>query len=217
MQSLLHRSNIVYRAYSPILAYSGYLVIRSNSSPPVCRAIWYTCSHQEDIAANAKCEKMHQSAYILRFSIYSKVPPLTDPRIVLQRADEVSTAFRMLSDAQTSTLVLTGDSGTGKSILAALLYRRLEMAIQAGQAPIQHLVWLSLGSNATLPDVIATILREIEIGEERKMSAGVGNVGTGAVALGATKLKVEWRSERRKERVWDEDCVGHSERGAQGP
>src|SRR5437764_7386547 len=112
---------------------------------------------------------MHQSPYILSSSIYSKVPPLTDPRIVLQRADEVSTAFRMLSDAQTSTLVLTGDSGAGKSTLAALLYRRLEMAIQAGQAPIRHLVWLSLGSNVTLPDVIATILREIEI-----------NVGAGA-------------------------------------
>ena len=109
---------------------------------------------------------MHQSPYILRSSIYSKVPPLTDPRIVLQRVDEVSTAFRMLSDAQTSTLVLTGDSGAGKSTLAALLYRRLEMAIQAGQAPIRHLVWLSLGSNATLPDVIATILREIEIVDE---------------------------------------------------
>src|SRR6266567_2039051 len=43
------------------------------------------------------------------------------------------------------------------------------------------------------------------------------HVGTPLAALGATKLKVEWRSERRKERVWDEDCVGHSERGAQGP
>ncbi|HWZ18706.1 MAG TPA: tetratricopeptide repeat protein [Ktedonobacteraceae bacterium] len=87
---------------------------------------------------------------------------MTDPRIVLQRADEVSAAFRMLGDAQTSTLVLTGDSGAGKSTLAALLYRRLELAIQAGQAPIRHLAWLSPGSNATLPDVIATILREIE-------------------------------------------------------
>src|SRR5262245_32745767 len=110
---------------------------------------------------------MHQSPYILSFSICSKVPPLTDPRIVLQRADEVSAAFRMLGAAQTSTLVLTGDSGVGKSMLAALLHRRLEMAIQAGQAPIRHLVWLSLGSNATLPDVIAAILREIEIGEGR--------------------------------------------------
>src|SRR5437660_12686483 len=116
---------------------------------------------------------MHQSPYILRSSIYSKVPPLTDPRIVLQRADEVSTAFHMLGDAQTSTLVLTGESGAGKSTLAALLYRRLEMAIQTGQVPIRHLAWLSLGSNATLPDVIATILREIESDE------GVGNVGVG--------------------------------------
>jgi len=104
---------------------------------------------------------MHQSPYILRSSIYSKIPPLTDPHIVLQRVDEVSTAFRMLSDSQISTLVLTGDSGAGKSTLAALLYRRLEKAIRAGQAPIQHLVWLSLGSNTTLPDVIAEILREI--------------------------------------------------------
>ena len=105
---------------------------------------------------------MHQSSYVLRSSIYSKIPPSTDPHIVLQRADEVNTAFRMLSHTQISTLVLTGDLGAGKSTLAALLYRRLEMAKQAGQAPIQHLVWVSLGSNTTLPDVIAEILREIE-------------------------------------------------------
>ncbi len=61
---------------------------------------------------------MHQSPYILKSSIYSKVPPLTDPRIVLQRADEINTAFRMLGDAQTSTLVLIGDAGAGKSMLA---------------------------------------------------------------------------------------------------
>ncbi|HYX49819.1 MAG TPA: AAA family ATPase, partial [Ktedonobacteraceae bacterium] len=104
---------------------------------------------------------MHQSPYILRSSIYSKVPPLTDPRVVLQRTDEVSTAFRMLSDPQTNTLVLTGDSGAGKSTLAALLFRGLEMAVQARQVPIRHMLWLSLGTNATLPDVIATILREV--------------------------------------------------------
>jgi len=126
---------------------------------------------------------MQQSPYILRFSIHSKVPPLTDPRIVLQRAEEVSAAFRMLSDTQTSTLVLTGDPGAGKSTLAALLYRRFEIAVQAGQAPIRHLVWLSLGSSATLPDVIAAILSEIEAAEVRKAGAstgvGVGNVGAG--------------------------------------
>lgn len=146
-------------------------------------AVWYTGTHQEDIPAIVKCENMQQSPYIFRFSIHSKVPPLTDPRIVLQRADEVSAAFRMLSDAQTSTLVLTGDAGVGKSTLAALLYRRLEIAEQAGQGPTRHLVWLSLGSSATLPDVIAAILSEIEIANGRKTGAsngaGVGNVGTG--------------------------------------
>lgn len=125
------------------------------------RALWYTCSRHRPLAAVSKCEKMHQSPYILRSSIYSKVPPLTDPRVVLQRTDEVSTAFRMLSDPQTSTLVLTGDSGAGKSTLAALLFRGLEMAVRARQVPIRHMLWLSLGTNATLPDVIATILREV--------------------------------------------------------
>jgi tetratricopeptide (TPR) repeat protein len=87
---------------------------------------------------------------------------LADPGVVLQRADEVNAAYRMLSDPQTCTLVLTGDSGVGKSMLAALLLRRVGMAIQAGQAPIRHLVWLSLGPNVTLPDVIAAILSEID-------------------------------------------------------
>src|SRR6516164_1625814 len=105
---------------------------------------------------------MHQTPYILRSSIYSHVPPLADPGVVLQRADEVNAAYRMLSDPQTCTLVLTGDSGVGKSMLAALLLRRVEMAIQAGQAPIRHLVWLSLGPNVTLPDVIAAILCGID-------------------------------------------------------
>src|SRR5205814_9761505 len=91
--------------------------------------------------------------------------------------DEGNTALRMLGDAQTSSLVLIGEAGAGKSMLAALLYRRIEMVIGAGQAPIRHLVWLSLGPNATLPDVIAVILREIEIADKRK--TGAGNVGVG--------------------------------------
>ena len=126
--------------------------------------------------------KMHHSPYILRSSIYSTVPPLTDSRIVLQRADEVSIAYRMLSDPQTSTLVLTGDSGAGKSTLAALLFRRLEMAIQAGQVPIRHLVWLNLGPNATLPDVIATILREVEIIDKKSIEGNDGAGGDSAPA-----------------------------------
>src|SRR5271157_985503 len=114
---------------------------------------------------------MQQSPYMFRLSIHSTMPPLTDPRIVLQRVDEVSAAFRMLSDAQTSTLVLTGDPGAGKSTLAALLYRNLEMAAQAGQVPVRHFVWLSLGPNAILPDVIAAILSEMKVADANGVGA----------------------------------------------
>ena len=125
-----------------------------------------------------------QQPHVFRLSIYSTVPPLTDPRIVLQRADEVNTVLRMLSDAQTSTVVLTGDPGAGKSTLAALLYRRVEAAVQAGQAPFRRFVWLSLGPNATLPDVIAAIL--FSIGVTGRGRAGGSVTGGAGASIGMT-------------------------------
>lgn len=110
-----------------------------------------------------KIRRMQQRPYIFRINIHTMVPPVTDPPGVLQRADEVSTILRMLVDAQTSTLALTGDPGAGKSTLAALLYRHLEAAARAGQVPTRHFAWLSLGPNATLPDVIAAILGRIGV------------------------------------------------------
>jgi tetratricopeptide (TPR) repeat protein len=116
---------------------------------------------------------MQQLPYIFRLGIHSTTPPVTDARIVQQRADEVSAAFRMLGDTQTNTLVLKGDPGSGKSTLAALLYRSLEMS---PQVPVRHFVWLSLGPNATLPDVIAAILCEIE---KTVPKSGASNGGAG--------------------------------------
>jgi len=106
---------------------------------------------------------MLQPPPIFRLSIHATVPPPTDPRIVLQRTDEVNSVLRMLSDAQISTVVLTGDPGAGKSILAALLYQRLGAAAQAGQTPIRHFAWLTLGPNATLPDVIAAVVGSVDM------------------------------------------------------
>jgi len=93
---------------------------------------------------------------------------MTDPPGVLPRADEVGAVLRMLGAAQTSTLVLTGEAGAGKSMLAALVYRRLETVAQAGQAPIRHFAWLSLGPNATLPEVIAAIVGSIDVGGDAR-------------------------------------------------
>jgi len=83
----------------------------------------------------------------------------------MQRGDEVNAVLRMLMDVQTSTVVLSGDAGAGKSTLAALLYRRLELTLQAGLPAPKHFVWLSLGVHTTLPDVIAAILGGLNISE----------------------------------------------------
>ncbi|TMD53252.1 MAG: hypothetical protein E6I93_08820, partial [Chloroflexi bacterium] len=86
-----------------------------------------------------------QLPHVSRFSVHALLPPSTDSRVILQRADETTAILRMLAEAQTSTVVLTGDAGAGKSILAALVFRQ----VQAGASPFQRFAWLSLGPNAT--------------------------------------------------------------------
>src|SRR5258708_4722225 len=123
---------------------------------------------------------MQQQSRVLRLSIQTMEPPMTDPPGVLPRADEVSAALRMLSAAETSTLVLTGEAGVGKSMLAALVYRRLEAVAQAGQTLIRHFAWLSLGPNATLPEVIAAIVGSIDVGGDEGVRTN-GIIGAGGM------------------------------------
>jgi len=92
------------------------------------------------------------------------VPPTTDARAILQRADEVNAVLRMLREARTSTVVLTGDAGAGKSTLAALVYRQLQSAMGGAPVPFHQFAWLTLGPNATLPDCLATLMSSINAG-----------------------------------------------------
>ena len=88
-------------------------------------------------------------------------PPFLDTTRIMQRADEVGAIQRMLTDPQTTTVVLVGDAGTGKSTLAALLYHRLLMAKNAGMPAPYHLVWLSMSSYTTFPDMLAGLLNSL--------------------------------------------------------
>ncbi|HEY6410043.1 MAG TPA: tetratricopeptide repeat protein [Ktedonobacteraceae bacterium] len=99
------------------------------------------------------------------FSIDATVPPATDISTIMQRGDELMTVLRMLTDLQTSAVALSGDAGAGKSTLAALLYRRLQLTSQAGLPAPRHFVWLSLGAYTTLPDMIAAILSGLHTSE----------------------------------------------------
>ena len=102
-------------------------------------------------------------SYPLAFDIHTATPPPTNPQTIMQRADEVTTVQRMLSDAQTSAVILIGNPGAGKSTLAALLYNRLLLSKQQGLPAPHHLVWLSIGTYTTLPDLFAAILAGLKI------------------------------------------------------
>ncbi len=122
-----------------------------------------------------------QPYHYSRMSIHTTTPPATDSPQILQRTDEVHTVLRMLGEPGTSVTILTGDPGAGKSVLAALVYRYLEAAAQAGPAPLKHFVWLSIGPDATLPDILAAIQDRLDIIQG---AAHTGTNGNGGASLG---------------------------------
>lgn len=99
---------------------------------------------------------------VSRLSISALMPPTVDAPTILQRADEVNTVLRILREAQTSTLALTGEVGAGKSTLAALVYRQVQAVPES--APFHQCVWLTFGPNATLPDCLAALMSSINAG-----------------------------------------------------
>ncbi|HTK09958.1 MAG TPA: tetratricopeptide repeat protein [Ktedonobacteraceae bacterium] len=113
----------------------------------------------------AQTSSLPQTPLFYSFSLHATTPPPTNPDSIMQRADEVNALQRMMSDPQASAIMLIGDSGTGKSTLAALLFRRLQLARDTGKPAPRYLVWISLGMFTTLPDMIASILSQVEIND----------------------------------------------------
>jgi tetratricopeptide (TPR) repeat protein len=101
----------------------------------------------------------------ISFGIHTTTPPPIDPQVIMQRADEVGTIQRMLVEQRSSAVMLIGNPGAGKSTLAALLYNRLLLAKQSNMPAPRYLVWLTIGSYTTLPDIIAAILNELDMGD----------------------------------------------------
>ncbi|GAC1428407.1 MAG: hypothetical protein PVS3B3_34740 [Ktedonobacteraceae bacterium] len=90
-------------------------------------------------------------------------PPLLDPDVIMQRADEIGVIQRLLTDVQTNAVILVGAPGVGKSTLAALIYHRLLLAQQANMSAPRYLVWLTVNSYTTLADILAAILQGVEV------------------------------------------------------
>src|SRR5689334_19128256 len=121
-------------------------------------------SYMQQAASDQSVQPALQPSAVLanvsRHSIHALTSPPLDARVILQRADEVNTVLRILGEGQTSTLVLTGEAGAGKSTLAALVYRQVQSLI--GSGPFRHCAWLTIGPNATLPDCLAVLTSSID-------------------------------------------------------
>lgn len=99
---------------------------------------------------------------LFTFGINATTPPSADSMVIMQRADEVNAIQNMLTEAQTSAVMLVGTAGAGKSTLAALLFHRLLLAQQAGLAVPRYLIWLSVGKHTTIPDLLSAILERMQ-------------------------------------------------------
>ncbi|GHO86891.1 tetratricopeptide repeat protein [Dictyobacter formicarum] len=106
-------------------------------------------------------EPAYKEPGVVAFDLNATTPPLTDPQTTMQRADEINIIQQMLGDVQTSAVMLIGTPGTGKSTLAALLFRRLQMAKNSGMVAPKYMVWLTIGTYTTLPNIIAAILAAV--------------------------------------------------------
>ena len=99
------------------------------------------------------------------FDLYATMPPQIDPQQSVQRLDEVRSILGMLTQRETSAVILIGKPGAGKSTLAATLYQRLITTQQSGGPSPRHLVWLTLNTYTTLPALLAALLSGIHVHE----------------------------------------------------
>src|SRR5437667_9563516 len=113
----------------------------------------------------AKPQQVPPQKSFIAFGISATKPPIADPQTMIQRVDEVNALQLMLNENRISAITLIGAPGVGKSTLAALLYQRLLLAKQHGLPSPTHMVWLTVNSYTTLPDLIGIILNGIDMYE----------------------------------------------------
>lgn len=104
---------------------------------------------------------MQQSAYFT-FGIQTETPPSLDARVLLPRAEEISTLTSLLNDVHTHTILLTGAAGTGKSTLAALLFHQYQRQMLEDMSGFRHCIWLRPGPRTTWPDLINALLNALQ-------------------------------------------------------
>lgn len=107
---------------------------------------------------------MQQPGYF-SFGILTDTPPAIDPRMTLPRTDEVNEIVSLLREAQTRAILLTGPTGIGKSMLAALVFDQLQNYMPEGLSEFRYYIWLRPGPRATWPDITCGLLNALQAGQ----------------------------------------------------
>ncbi len=109
----------------------------------------------------AKSPTTHNPAPVQRTIV--GFPPLTDPKIILQREEVVKDIYAKLTQPSITALVLSGIGGLGKSTLAALLYRYAEEQRLRGNGLFtSETLWLTLESAVTLVDLATSLFEALD-------------------------------------------------------
>jgi tetratricopeptide (TPR) repeat protein len=89
-------------------------------------------------------------------------PPPTDPKSIEQREEVVRDVYEKLVRPDSTTVVLTGLGGIGKSTLAALIYQYAEKQRQANNGLFTaEALWLTIDPTVTMVDLAMTLFEAL--------------------------------------------------------
>lgn len=90
------------------------------------------------------------------------LPPPTNPRTIQQRQNIVKEIYTKLIQPDVTAIVMTGIDGSGKSILAALVYRYVEEQRLASHGPFAaETLWLKIDPAVTMADLAGTLFESL--------------------------------------------------------
>ncbi len=127
-----------------------------------------TKQEHQSSALGQQIQTSHESIQREKTLLFLETLPLTDARTIQQREQLVQTLYNQLIRLDLSTLVITGLGGTGKSTLAALLYKHAETQRQAGQGPfIAQAIWINATESTTSLDLAEILLAALDTPQSR--------------------------------------------------
>ena len=91
------------------------------------------------------------------YELPTEIPPTSEP--IQPRREDVKEIYRELTQANIKIMAITGNTDSGKSTLAALVYEYAERERKAGRDFDKEAIWITILPTATLADVVYTLFK----------------------------------------------------------